>query len=218
MKYISFFVFVILFACSDQFKDIPEPDSSNFYPLSISRTYRVTEFQTEITGTDTLQYFLRERIVDTLQNGDNISFILSREKRNIGVSEWKLDSLWTLRKDDKNLIIRENGIDRVKLVFPMTDELSWDQNAYSSRNRNIIEANLLEANELDSLSQLDTLNSEFAYISILDEELNTTGKKIEFEIYAKDIGLVFKFRDIINSQSGIVEKGRYLNQRLVAYE
>jgi hypothetical protein len=143
---------------------------------------------------------------------------LCRETRNIAASECKLDSLWTLRKDDKNVVIRENGIDRVKLVFRLRDELSWDQNAYTSRNRNIVEASLLDGSELDSLSQLDTLNSEFAYISILDEELNPTGKRIEFEIYAKNIGLVFKFRDIIISQSDVVDKGRYLNQRLVAYE
>ena len=163
-----------------------------FYPLSTGdyREYKVRQINYSILANpDTITYFLKEETGDSYINQTGTTtFTLNRYKRSNDTLAWEIDSVWTVIKSQTNIVVRENNIPYTKLIFPVLDQKQWDGNAF-----NIYE------------EELYTYEATYHPFIIGNKEYKPTLKVIQAnnpdsivmkdirsEIYAENIGLIYK--------------------------
>jgi len=210
--------------CENTYHEInPEQLGHSFYPLDIGnfRDYKVQYIKYSILGNhDTIHYFLKEQVVDTFLNQTGeITYLLNRYKKTYDTLSWTLDSVWTVSKSNTNLVVIENNIPFVKLVFPVKDEKSWDGNAF-----NILDEELYFYEDTFQSTIID--DNTYTTLKVVQQNnpdpIVTT--EIRNEIYAENIGLIYKESIILhycteNECLGdkIIEKGSDYRQELIGY-
>lgn len=197
-----------------------------YYPLNIGdfRIYNVQEINfTLLHGGDTNNFQLKEVIHDYHQQKEgDTSYYLYRYSRNIDTQEdWKLDSVWTVRKDARRVVVVENNVPYIKLVFPFSEGLSWDANGMNAE-----EESFYTIASLNETFQQEEINFDASLKVIERNNMDTVIQERYSEaIYAPGVGLVFKELRYIDYCAtsveclglGIIEGGRKYVQLLKEY-
>ena len=211
------------FSCSES---TVTPDDSQlgleYFPVEIGqfRVYDVDEIIYQISGNDTLNYELRESIVDSFENLEGaLTYTVHREKKFDEVSGWQLDSVWTVRKNNTTLVSVENNVPIIKMVFPVENSTSWDSNQLNAGNQKLFFYNI---DVEDMVVSADTLTDLVQVVqSEVDE--NIVNRDERFEIYAPNIGLIMKsgitltFCTVDCPDQKTIVSGRFIDQVLTSY-
>ena len=203
----------------------------SYYPMEVGRyaEYAVEEIiYTVVAEPDTQQYLLREVVADSFPGqGGEIIYQLERSTRPSTQQDWSLDSVWTARKSTQRVVVIENNVPLVKLVFPFTSGLNWDANALNSREADSYE--LVATPEVlrnEIKSPLDSTLLVDMLTVVQEQSQDTIITRFEAsETYARDLGLVYKKSlrlQYCNSEPacigmGILESGRIYRQTLTTY-
>lgn len=203
----------------------------DYFPMEVGRyaEYDVEAITfTVIAEPDTQQYQLREVVADSFPGeGGEIVYRLERYTRTVYQDNWQLDSVWTARTSPQRVVVVENNVPIVKLVFPFSNGLSWDANALNSREADTYElvATPPVLNE-EIESPLDSALLKDMLTVIQEQSQDTIITRVEAsETYAENLGLVYKKSlrlQYCNSEPeciglGILESGRIYRQTLTAY-
>ena len=225
-------VFVIVGCVSD---DVPiptppasQPVGADYYPLEVNRyaIYEVEDIRYSLRdGVDTNRYQLQERVADSLMGaGGEIIYSLERYTRNLPEDPWQLDSIWTARKSERRMVVVENNVPLIKLVFPFRDELQWDGNALNSASPQTYTLTTTDSTLRKEIGpDLDSLTDRSR--TVVQRELETlVNDSILLETYGQGVGLLYKKSYILRycaEESCIgqkqIESGRAYRQTLVAY-
>jgi len=189
MKYliilsISFLVFT---NCKKQEANPVVEMHYNYIPTTIGtwNTFEVTEITHTTTGAhDTLNYYLKEVIAELISEQN---YRIERFwKTNINDS-WTIKDVWTREVTKSMYKQAEENIVFTKLIFPVKPDQFWNGNAFN--NKEELEYKYTNTHNSYSINNLDFDES----VTIIQQD-NTNA--IEFqkaeEVYAKDVGLVFK--------------------------
>jgi hypothetical protein len=185
-----FICFYVLISCNK--KDSAEllDFNYNYYPLDLNqqREYLVTDILHNSLGSDTVVYFLKEVITQELidQQGD-IAYRLERYWKMDSIAEYSLKDVWTTKKTLRTAQKVEENIRFTKLIFPISRGSFWNGNGF----------NYLAEEEYyyDSINESSNfgLNSFDSTVHVVQ---NINNNLLEFdeayEVYAKNIGLVYK--------------------------
>jgi hypothetical protein len=180
----------------------------DYYPLEIG-TYIIYDVKESIfrynfdsTRTDEIktEYQLKEKVADSFIGASGETILrLERYKRPTENAEWQIDSVWSVRKNNYNVVRKENNVDFVVLTFPVRTNNSWNGNMYNSR-----EATAGRAEDIYTITQrgIDvTINSKKLKdcVVVLQND-DSTCLNVDFrqEIFARNIGLVYKVSRIYN--------------------
>lgn len=230
IKGFSFVVFVIFLAiagCDSETKEAdPEALGYHYYPLEVGQ-YRIYDVQdiafTLLEGGDTNNYQLKEVIEDYYRVDEHdTTYYLYRYSRKPEISEsWDLDSVWTVRKDLKRVIVTENNIPYIKLVFPFRTGLSWDANGMNAEEP----ASYTIAGVGDSWQNKDQLYESSVKVIERNNMDTVIQERYSEAVYAADLGLVYKELRYIDYCAttveclgeGIIEGGRKYVQQLKEY-
>lgn len=231
----TFFLAVLTALLSACETEILEPQDNrlgvSYYPLELGNfaVYRVEDIRyTLAAGPDTSRYFLREWVTDSFpgQGGETV-YRLERFTRHTAEQAWLPDSVWTLRKDNRRLVVVENNVPYVRLVFPFRQGLSWDGHALNARPPQIYELSSTDTalsaqlqGPLDSLLSGPTLT---VMQQISQDTLITAVR--DYEVYADQVGLYYRQRLRLEYCAdspeciglGIIQGGRSYRQTLIAY-
>lgn len=226
-RWISLFLILGVAACSSEKKEVgPEVLGHHYYPLEVG-AYRIYDVQdirfTLLEGGDTNNYQLKEVIHDYYRKDqDDTSYYLHRYSRNPGSGvNWELDSVWTVRKDLKRVIVTENNIPYVKLVFPFRTGLSWDANVTNAEEPVSYTISGTEGNR-----QIGDQVYESAVTVVERNNMDTVIQERYIEsVYAPEAGLIYKEIRYIDYCAttveclglGIIEGGRKYTQQLIEY-
>ncbi|MDA1121007.1 MAG: hypothetical protein O2887_11045 [Bacteroidetes bacterium] len=185
------------------------------------KTYDVELITFTLVESDTTKFQLHEIVVDSFINGENeITHILHRFIRPDDLSQWKLDSVWTARKTRTTALVVENNVPIVKMAFPVSVDIEWDGNAFSSLDEQLfhyinISAPLSQSG-LEFDNTVTVVQSDFANNLIFRDERS--------EIYAAGVGMVTKDFTVLNFCArpdclgqDIIESGRIEKMKLIAY-
>ena len=203
----------------------------DYFPLETGRyaEYQVEEITyTVVNEPDTLSYLLREVVADSFPGeGGETVFRLERSTRPDTTQAWILDSIWTARSSAQRIVIVENNVPKVKLVFPFRAGLNWDANALNSRevdSYELVATPSVLQNEIES--PLDSSTVDNLLTVIQQQSQDTIITRVEAsETYAPNLGLVYKKSlrlQYCNSEPeciglGILESGYIYRQTLIAY-
>lgn len=224
---------ILLWSCETE--SIPPQDTRlglGYYPLEVGNyyIYNVQDIR-YIFGQapDTLRYQLKEVVTDSLMGQSHeIIYRLERYSKMQAESIWHLDSVWTARKNTSRVVVIENNVPYVKLVFPFKLGLEWDGNALNSRTEQIYTLTSTSdevKNDVAGRSSLDSLlNSSLTVIQKQSEDTIITDIR-KLETYVEGIGLLYKkslnlhycASDASCVGLGIIESGDDYQQILMEY-
>ena len=221
---LSGIILISAFGCDSAIEIDPADTGQTFYPLSTGdhREYEVTQIKYSILKLpDTLRYFLKEEVGESYINQTgSTTFTLTRYKRSNDTLAWEMDSVWSVIKSETNVVVTENNIPYVKLIFPVLDQKQWDGNAF-----NIFEKELYSYENIYqpfSSGNMD-YNSTIKVIQSYNQD-PIVRWDVRSEIYAENIGLIYKETIILyyctdNECLGqqIIEKGMDFKQELIGY-
>lgn len=112
-----------------------------------------------------------------------------RYRRLIESQPWQADSIWSARLVNDEAIRTENGLDFVKLRFPISDGLRWNGNRHNSVGQDQYEArNTGKPYRVSDKEFSETVT----VVAQQDSTLISQDKRID--VYAKQVGLIYKER------------------------
>ncbi len=193
---------LLLFGCSiGNLENDPKYIGWNYFPLDSGsyRIYHVTDISYQLGGvTDTSKYLLKESITGPFDNLEGtVSFRISRKVKPIDGKNWEQDSIWWAKKDMKTAIVVENNIPIIKLVFPLEENKSWDANSV-----NVLEEDTYILRNVGmTFTDTSGIGASYDKTVIIEQENineNIIYRDQQTEIYAENIGLVYKERIFLN--------------------
>lgn len=210
-----------LLSCNDRSGLNPLDFGYDYYPVQIGqyRVYRVSEINYIGSVADSKDYYLREEITGSIVSENGTTKYFLKKSRSDDSLNWSADSMWTVRWTDNSLVVAENNLPLVKLVFPVQTGKKWDGNVYNINREKAFYYE--EVAEVAGAACPDT--SALVKVVMADVEKNIVNQDERSEVYGRGIGLVSKDYRVLNfcradcASLGEIESGRILNQKLVSY-
>ena len=163
----------------------------DFFPLETGRfvEYEVSEIQYSLIAVPTtVSYQLREVIREGFVNAEGLpSYRLERFRRGSVAQTWRLDSVWTARRETARAIRTENNIAYVKLLFPVQDGLRWNGNALNGYGPD--EYEISRPNQPLTING-QTFDQTLTVVQQADSSLVSLARRTEQ--YARHVGLIYK--------------------------
>ena len=213
----------IFWQCSETKEVDPEDLGTNYYPLKTGtyKIYQVNSTEYVSSGDSiVLSYLLKESVVDSFQNLESgISYKIQRQKKYSENDTWRIDSIWTSRKNERTAVLVENNVPMVNLTFPIKENMMWDGNKLNDKN--VDEFEMIDVRE----PYQDSSGSYERTVTVVQEDFPDTFVQsvLKKEIYAEDIGLAYKEIIILNYKQGeffgkeLIDTGLRYFQHLVEY-
>jgi len=203
MNSCRFFVLLILIltACGSE-DPISTEIGINYFPLRTGSQwiYQVEETVINQSVEEKTIYELRITVVDSIKNDQGAyAYIFNRATRTAAESPWQSVGTWSAFVNKNQVIQNESNINFVKMIFPLFSGSRWDGNQYNNLpdNGNLFNG---QGSETYALTELDdpmilSTGLEFQQTStiiqnnFLDPIVGTDQRQ---EVYARDVGLIFK--------------------------
>lgn len=194
---------LIVFSCTEKNENYFLSNDIDYYPLESGKynIYQVQEINIDVPSNvyDTLNYQLKEMIggVYTDNSGETV-YMLLRYKRDDENASWNISDVWNVIYEDNRLIVNEENLKFVKMNFPFEKVKSWDGNAYNTN-----ESMLYEVKKYNEPAIVNSHSFDSVLTVYHENDSSLISKDIEYEIYARDTGLIYKEKTHLNSQEVI---------------
>ena len=118
---------------------------------------------------------------------------ISRYRRVNSSSPWIFMNLWTSKINGKSAQRVEDNIRFIKLSFPFDSRVSWNGNAY---NNYPVEEYYYDG--IEEAFAVNSLNFESTVSVIQNDFVSNINRIDKREVYAKNVGMVYKVLDSLN--------------------
>ncbi|MBD2703468.1 hypothetical protein IC229_22680 [Spirosoma sp. BT702] len=187
--YVTWF---ILSACQPS---TTEPTSTaNDYVLFEKGHYVIYDVQEERYGLNASpiqQQYQRKEVIGNPYKDvtGKTAYRLLRYRRSGESQSWQLDSIWSVRMINNEVIRTENGLDFITLLLPVRNESSWDGN-----RRNALGADTFTARNVtgDFYVHGNRFDNTVTVVEHDDSTLVSQDKRIS--VYARQVGLIYRER------------------------
>jgi hypothetical protein len=202
-----------LCACRKDEYEIYKPVDKQYMNIKVGAysIYDVNEiiFDAFNNTSDTMEYQLRELNESIfLDNLGREAIRIDRHVRSTDTSEWVYRNTWYAVADPAMLERVEDNKRLVKLSFPISIEAGWNANALNSDNANNVFYGLIHEKY-----KLGTFSFDSAVSVKNTPRFTSTSERAFEEVYAKNIGLVYKNHVQID-KAGTVKRGFKIKYQL----
>lgn len=216
---------ILLFqGCAEEpLQPSPLEAGAGYFPVGANQTriYEVEEININLAGFDTLNYLLKEVLIDSFINQANqVTYRIEREKDFLDGAGYRFDEIWTVTKTNQHVVVSESNLGLLKMVFPVIDGLEWDGNTFNGEREAIFSMNYL-TNDTTINNQL---YSDVLRVTLAEIPQNLTGIDERYEFYVPNIGLVAKDYTTLKyctrdcTADFVIESGSVLKQSLISYD
>jgi hypothetical protein len=170
-----------------------------YFPLDLGnyRIFEVVDIQYTIQNEkDSSSYYVKEIVKDSsIDQSGAIAYDMYIYKRRDLSASWDEEPVrvYQVKKSSTNLVIYEENVPYVKLVFPVKSGLSWDGNAFNTYDP----LYYIYSDEDLAERGMDLGTEQFIRVVQNDFDDQIVRKDIRYEIYAAGIGLVFIQKSIL---------------------
>ena len=208
----------ILWSCNDDFK----PVKTDYYPVeeNARRIYKVTENIYAVNAEPIKKtYYLKEQIINVSQSGEGTEFLISRNISTTISGDYQSESVFKGSRNPNLLMIKEGNIDFVKMIFPVSDGLTFNPNKYNSLPEESSKCQITE-----STFSISGFSSGSLLAVIEKNDSSLIDRKLKYARYANGIGMIeFRDRDLEYCQvtpecigKGIISSGKDIKYELVS--
>lgn len=221
-KYLAFALLAV--SCSkDEFRT---PDIGlNYFPLRTGyyQTYNVNEtVYSEVTAPEKRVYQLKVEVADSFPNTGEAgyTYVLRRSKRANENVAWQDLDTWSVRENDRELVVTEGNRPFLKLAFPVRKGNAWNGNKFNN-----LDADEYEIQALDE--PFTAGGTTFEQALVVNQENNEdliVFQDNREEVYARNVGLIYKQTtqlryctsdDCLGQQK--IKSGIIYKQEIIAY-
>jgi len=211
-------IFLLVFACKKKVEDPPDL-GYDYAPVTLGK-YVVYDVDSTVyddfkMDTTYYKYRIKEKLVETYvdnQGRNAIKLIRYIKKYNDTVSydnmPWVIKDVWIYTKTNTTLEVVEEDVRFTKLVFPVTDNATWDGNAHNTIGEWDYSYDYVDRAEVINGHTFDKV---LMVIQRKDKN-NVLHREYFIEKYAKNVGLVY--REIRDLYSNTVVAGVPVEQRI----
>jgi hypothetical protein len=169
---------------------VREIDLGYEYFPNLAGTYIEYEVDSTYHGitVNNSHFFLREEFVsEFVDDQGQLAMRVERSKRPNTSSEWVLTDIWTQKRTPTTAERVEENVRFVRMVFPVHADKTWDGNSYNTYSTwEHSFQSIGAAKTVGSLSFGNTVTvRQRNNVNLVDQEEAS-------EIYARDIGLIYK--------------------------
>jgi hypothetical protein len=220
-KIYFFLVLVLIVSCKKDTTTVTFNMNTNYFGLKEGRfvIYNVQEMYHDVdlivkhdTNTYQLKTVIGEEYID---NSGRIGRKYYRYTRAISTDKWVIKDVWVGLLTNNSAELVEENQRIVKLIFPITQNKTWNQNIYNNYDASEATYDYIDQAAIISGLQFDsTLKVNQRYFKSLIDYQN------QYENYATNVGLVNKFyKNLIidNFDTLDVQKGNEIHYQLVEY-
>jgi hypothetical protein len=168
----------------------PTTGKDFFYPLvGQAVIYDVQETQYALTTAPIIKnYQLKEVFTSILVETDGKSTLrIERYRRENDAQKWAIDSVFSAKNEIDKALKTENNVTYVKLIFPVSEGLKWNGNAYNALGE--------DTYELKKLNQSFQTNGQIfsKTLTVVQQNDSTlVDLKRRLEVYAEGIGVIYQ--------------------------
>ena len=186
----------LFYGCTETEEINDSVSGKAYFPVSIGdyRIYNVTHLRfDQDTITDSLAFQLRER-VDTLFHNlaGEPTYKIIRSYRNDPEAQWRDDSVIMVTLSNSMVRRHANNLSLVKMVFPVTNNRTWDPNVY-----NTMEAGNAKYVNVDQPYVVNGQNFPNTATVMVNDFTSVINKDFRQEVYAENVGLVYKNYEVL---------------------
>ncbi|MBC7921789.1 MAG: hypothetical protein H7Z75_11970 [Ferruginibacter sp.] len=190
---------LLVSACSKVAEPLPNPLGYEYFPLEAGQftIYDLTDVTYSLAQPPlTQRYQIKEVVRDTFTSlAGQASYRIERFARVQSGDAWELDSVWTALRTTTRAVKTENNVSFVKVVFPLREGLKWNGNALNGRRE--------DGYQIKQLGKRFTLEGvSFDETLTVYQGLDTTASLVDqdkrIEVYARNIGLIYQERVLVN--------------------
>jgi hypothetical protein len=213
---------LLVFSCKkDEQPSVLSSFHYGYYPIKEGSfwVYQVTEIihdENAAISHDTISYQLKTEIGDTLlDNEGRIVNRFNRYKRSNPLAAWVLTDVWTTVVAENRAELVEENIRRVVLRFPVKTATIWDPNQF-----NFLPSAQAYYEYIHKPFTVGSIQSDSTVHVVSAKELTLVSYQNQYEVYAKQIGLVKKYYkdlQISNFDTLDVSQGKELYFSLLEY-
>jgi hypothetical protein len=187
-KYLAGLILLASACGKDDF--VPADRGLDYFPVRVGSSwiYEVNEtIYSEVAAPKPSSYRLKLMVTDSLMNSaGSYTYTVSRARQDIGASTWSAVDTWSIRKNDREVVVTEGNTSFKKLMFPTRAGLTWNGNEYNNMGEDFYSLGeydgeiSLEGTTFENTLRVEQESNE-DFIVFLDERE---------ELYTKGIGLV----------------------------
>jgi len=194
----------------------PDNSTSQYFPQEIGK-YRIYQIDSTIYTSGENQQNLRtnvsirfkEVVTDTFRDlTGKLAYRVETYILKSDTSEWAFNRVWTSQIDGNQAIATEDNIKQLKLVIPFKKNTTWDPLLYVDPDIELFsgfkvysgwgESTVLSVDQPEKVGGIDY--PEVSTISVVDDEYEVIiSRRYVQEKYAKGIGLIYKYAEILDA-------------------
>lgn len=220
MKYFILYsaILITLFACRKDESETARRSSDKLYfnqKAGAYSVYKVTEvvYDDFANTIDTTEYQLKE--LNESQFKDNLGRYatrIERYRRSSDTADWTYINTWYAVADEQMAERVEDNKRFIKLSFPITTDAVWNANSLNMDNVNNVYYGMLHRAYKQDTFTFDSV------VSVESGTINNAFRERAYkEIYAKNIGLVFRNYVYID-KLGLLLRGSRIRYQLIRHE
>ena len=206
--------------------DVEFAADKQYFPLQTDKAliYKVTEINIDKPSDyyDTAVYYLRERTdIPFIDNEGDTAYRIERYKSPTQSYNWKISDVWEAKLTIYTAEKVEENQRFIKIKFPLAKGKNWNGNL-----KNELDAKDCTITSLSSTYNNGNIHLDSCISITRDSSLSQINKVYDVEIYARNIGLVYKEITDINSQEVVygvpienrIYRGTIYYQELIGIE
>ncbi len=204
----------VLASCKKKELDPAEIDFGyEYFPLKqgLYRHYLVDSIGHDITS-DTSSFQIKEVLGPSYtDNTGHPAYEIMRYKRAGNGMPWTLNAVWTAKRTPTTAERYDNNERFIRMVFPIKEDSNWDGNA-----QNLRAPWMHTYSGIGSAVQVGPFTFENTLRVNQRNNINLVDQELAYEIYAYNIGLIYKkYIDLNFQEDGIF--GVEMEMRLIDY-
>ncbi len=208
--WVFFIVLFFLFGCKKE-KLLIVSNTYNYFPVNngnwveytVDSIYHSENDNDNDDSVYTYRFEIRDEIDSAFFDGSGrLNQIIKRYRRTNDLQNWNLSKVWTQSLSSGKAYRTEDNIVYHKLAFPINSTITWNGN-----DANTFDEEMYYYNSFHESATYNSFNFDSTISVIQIDENNYIQKIYGIEVYAAGVGLIYKVRDELGKQNGVVVKG-----------
>ena len=220
---VPFLLLVILFIISSCKKESTDPlvIDKSYFPLE---TGRYILYDVDSTGYSSFDgsvkvsnYQIKEELDSPfIDNEGNEAYRIIRSRRENDTSAWRTIDIWSTNLTDHTAEKVEENLRFIKLDFPVNLNKRWYGNAkiQTDSNQAYLDGWIYEYTSVNAPLTINGLSFDSTITVLQHDEENLIGQTIYIEQYAKDVGLIYKKEEQLETQPGFPADGFIIEMKV----